>query len=121
MIACAFILCINVAFVRAIFNWSSSVFNVAAGGMASTNVPTITNTGMNFGSHFMLWLSSLLTFFIMQNVFKLTRDRLDMYSGAKHDLYDKTTKDAKELWNKVKSTPKTIKNILDGGKKVSGK
>ena len=53
MIACAFILCINIAIVRALFNWSSSAFNVAAGGMGNTNFPTITNTGMNFGSHFM--------------------------------------------------------------------
>ena len=121
MIACAFILCINVAFVRAIFNWSSSVFNVAAGGMASSNVPTITNTGMTFGSHFMLWLSALLTFFIMQSVFKMTRERLDMYSGVKPDLYNKVTSDAKTLWGKAKAAPGTIKNIINAGKKVFGK
>ena len=122
MIACAFILCINVAVVRAIFNWSSSVFNVAAGGMSTTNFPSITNSGMNFGGHFMLWLSSILTFFLMQNIFKLTRERLDMYtSGTKHSLYDDVTKDAGILWKKVKSTPDTVKNIVNTAKKVTGK
>lgn len=122
MIACAFILCINIAVVRALFNWSSSAFNVAAGGMGSTNFPTITNAGMNFGSHFMLWLSSILTFFLMQNIFKMTRERLDMYtSGTKPDLYNKVTKDAGILWKKAKSTPETIKTIVDTAKKVTGK
>ena len=122
MIACAFILCINIAVVRALFNWSSSAFNVATGGMGSTNFPTITNAGMNFGSHFMLWLSSILTFFLMQNIFKMTRERLDMYtSGTKPDLYNKVTKDAGILWKKAKSTPETIKTIVDTAKKVTGK
>ena len=118
MIACAFILCINIAVVRAMFNWSSSAFNVAAGGVASSNLPSITNTGMNFGSHFMLWLSSILTFFLMQNIFDMTRKRLEMYSGLKPDLYNKVTGDVKTLWGKAKSTPDTVKNIWNTGKKV---
>lgn len=121
MIACAFILCINIAVVRALFNWSSSVFNVAAGGMAVTNVPTITNTGMNFGSHFMLWISSILTFFLMQNIFNMTRERLEMYAGTKPDLYNKVTGDTKTLWGKAKAAPGTIKNIWQTGKKIVGK
>ena len=122
MIACAFILCINIAVVRAMFNWSSSAFNIAAGGMSNTNFPSITNSGMNFGSHFMLWLSSLLTFFLIQNIFNMTRERLDMYtSGTKPELYNKVTKDAKGLWNKAKSAPGTIKTIVNTTKKVIGK
>lgn len=121
MIACAFILCINIAVVRALFNWSSSVFNVAAGGMANTNFPTITNTGMNFGSHFMLWVSSILTFFLMQNIFNITRERLNTYSGVKPDLYNKVTGDAKTMWGKAKNTPETIKNLWQTGKKIVGK
>ena len=121
MIACAFILCVNVAVVRAIFNWSSSAFNVASGGVGTTNLPSITNTGMNFGSHFMLWLSAILTFFLMQNIFEMTRKQLEKYSGwEKHSLYDDVTKDAKTMWGKVKSTPDTIKNIWESGKKVAG-
>ena len=121
MIACAFILCINVAVVRAIFNWSSSAFNVASNGIASTNFPSITNTGMNFGSHFMLWLSSILTFFLMQNIFKLTRERLDMYSGVKPTLYNDVIKSGKTAWGMAKAAPGKVKNIVDTVKKVSGK
>lgn len=122
MIACAFILCVNIAVVRALFNWSSSAFVVAAGGTASSNVPTITNTGINFGQHSMLWISSILTFFLMQNIFNMTRERLDMYtSGTKPKLYNNVTKDAKIMWSKAKSAPNTIKNIVGGVKKVTGK
>lgn len=121
MIACAFILCVNIAVVRALFNWSSSAFVVAAGGAASSNVPTITNTGGNFGQHSMLWISSILTFFLMQNIFTMTRERLNMYSGVNGDLYNKVTKDAGVMWGKAKATPGTIKNIVGGVKKVIGK
>ena len=120
MIACAFILCVNIAVVRAIFNWSSSAF--IAGGSASTNVPSITNAGMNFGSHFILWLSSLLTFFLMQNIFNLTRERLDLYTGDKeHKLYNKVISDGTRVWGKMKEAPNTIKTIWQGGKKILGK
>lgn len=124
MIACAFILCINLAIVRALFNWTSSVFVVASGGVASSNVPSITNTAMNFGQHSILWISSLLTFFLMQNIFKLTRERLDMYTNRKSsdlDLYNNVSGDIKTIWNKTKSAPETIKNIWQGGKKILGK
>ena len=122
MIACAFILCVNIAIVRALFNWSSSAFVVAAGGVASSNVPTATNAGGSFGQHSLLWISSLLTFFLMQNIFKMTRERLDMYTGiTKHPLYDNVIKDSKTIWGKVKSTPETIKNIFNGAKKITGK
>lgn len=120
MIACAFILCINIAIVRTLFNWSSSAFNTD--GMGGASLPTVTNIGMNFGSHFMLWLSSLLTFFLMQNIFKMTRERLDMYTkGTKPDLYNKVTKDAGILWQKAKATPGTVKNIVNTAKKIGGK
>ena len=120
MIACAFILCVNVALVRALFNWSSSVFVVAAGGTASSNVPTITNTGINFGQHSMLWISALLTLFLMHNIFNMTRDRLKTYTnGTSSSLYDNVTNDAKVVWGKAKAAPDTIKNIIGGGKKVA--
>jgi len=122
MIACAFILCINIAAVHALFYGTSTSFVVAAGGTASSNVPSMTNMGIDFGKHSLLWLSSLLTFFLMQNIFKMTRERLDMYtSGTKHTIYDKVTGDAKKTWGKVKSAPGTIKNIIGGAKKVIGK
>ena len=119
MIACAFILCVNVAVVRALFNWSSSVFVVAAGGVSSSNIPSITNSAMNFGQHSILWISSLLTFFLLQNIFTKTRERLDIYTqGTSKDLYNDVTSDAKIIWDKVKSTPDTIKNIVATAKKL---
>ena len=122
MIACACILCINIAVVRALFNWSSSACVVAAGGTAISNAPSITNTAMNFGQHSMLWISSLLTFFIMQNIFNMTRERLNMYtSGTDKSLYKNVTNDAKTAWGKIKSTPETISNIVKTTKKVTGK
>ena len=119
MIACAFILCINVALVRALFNWSSSVFVVAAGGVSTSNVPSITNSAMNFGQHSILWISALLTFFLMHNIFEMTRKRLDMYtSGTSRDLYNNVTGDAKTMWGKVTAAPGAIKNIWETAKKL---
>ena len=122
MIACAFILCVNVAVVRALFNWSSSVFVVGAGGVSNSNVPAITNTAMNFGQHSILWLSAILTFFLMQNIFKMTRERLDMYtSGTKHDLHTNVTKDLSEYWKKIKAIPGKIETLWDAGEKATKK
>ena len=118
MIACAFILCVNVAIIRALFNWSSSVFVVAAGGVSVSNVPTVTNSDINFGQHSVLWISSLLTFFLMQNIFNMTRKKLDEYtSGTSRDLYNNVTNDAKRYWEKLKNTPEIIKNIKEARKK----
>lgn len=119
MIACAFILCVNIAIVRALFNWSSSVFVVAAGGISVSNVPTVSNSDINFGQHSILWISSLLTFFLMQNIFTMTRKKLNEYtSGTKQDLYNTVTSDAKRYWEKIKNTPDVVKNIWDAGKKL---
>jgi hypothetical protein len=109
---------VNIALVRALFNWSSSVFVVAAGGVSTTNVPTITNSAMNFGQHSILWISALLTFFLMHNIFEMTRKRLDMYTTKDHWLYDNVTGDAKTMWGKVKAAPGVIKNIWEGAKKL---
>lgn len=122
MIACAFILSINIAVVRALFNWSSSVFVVAAGGVGTTNVPSVTNTAMNFGQHSILWLSSLLTFFLMQNIFNMTRERLNDYTkDTKKKMYEDVTKDIKTMWNKINSLPSTIETLFNAKDKVEGK
>ena len=119
MIACAFILCVNIAIVRALFNWSSSVFVVAAGGISVSNVPTVSNSDINFGQHSILWISSLLTFFLMQNIFTMTLKKSNEYtSGTKQDQYNTVTSDAKRYWEKIKNTPDVVKNIWDAGKKL---
>ncbi len=114
MIACAFILIINVAIVRALFHWDSSVFNVAAGGVASSNLP-MTSTA-SFGGHSLLWLSALLTFFVMKAIFDLTRKQLEtwapgmtgMYNQVKSD-FDANVKRARGIYDSVKKALGLIK------------
>ncbi len=108
MIACAFILTINVAIVRALFNWNSSVFVVAAGGSAASNIPTVANTDMGFGGHSVMWMSAILTFYLMLRIFDLTRERLKMYAPASDALYNRVTGDAKKTWAGAKNWGKSI-------------
>lgn len=121
MIACAFILCVNVALIRALFNWSSSVFVSTAGGIASSNIPSMINTAGNFGQHSVLWLSSVLTFFLMYAIFKMTREKLNQYSGMSDALYKDVTANSKRVWEKAKATPDTIKTLLGLKQKITGK
>ncbi len=109
MIACAFILCINIAVIKALFNWNSSVFVVAAGGSAYSNVPTMTNTSIGFGGHSVMWISAIMTFYLMFKIFDITQTQLKKYIGSGMD----------GLYNDVKSDSKTLfKNIKDMGKKI---
>lgn len=95
MIACAFILCINIAVVKALFQWNSSVFVVAAGGTATSNVPTVANNAMGFGEHSIMWLSAVLTFYLMFRIFNMTRGKLNDYVGKGMDnLYNQVKGDA---------------------------
>lgn len=102
IIACAFILGINIAVVKALFQWNSSVFVAAAQGTSVSNMPaTGANTG--FGDHSIMWLSALLTFFLMFKIFEMTRTQLDMYVGKGMDkLYNQTINDTKAVWNGAK-------------------
>jgi len=117
MISCALILAINVAIVRSLFNWNNSVFVVAAGGSASSNVPTVANTGMAFGEHSVLWLSAIMTFYLMLKIFDLTRERLNMYARNKDALYKKVTSDAPRLWKVTKDKGKSIAKAANWIKK----
>jgi hypothetical protein len=117
MISCAFILVINVAIIRALFQWNTSVFVVAAGGAATSNVPTMTQSAMGFGQHSILWLSSILTFYLMVRIFELTREQLNKYVGGNMDgLYKKVTGDTKTLWSITQNFGKTVGKIIRGKK-----
>ena len=105
MIACVFILCVNLAVIKSLFQWNSSVFVVAAGGSATSNVPVAT-ASLGFGAHSVLWLSAILTFYLMFRIFNLTREQLNSYVGKGMDnLYTQVTGDA----------TKTVKNIKNLG------
>ncbi|MBD5388998.1 hypothetical protein HDR63_01960 [bacterium] len=108
MIACAFILCINVAVVRALFGWHSSIFVTAAGGTAVTNMPVATTSAGGFGAHSILWLSSILTFYLMAQIFNRTRAQLNKYAPGADALYNSVRGDATAVW----------KNARDWGKRV---
>lgn len=105
MIACAFILCINIAVIRAMFRWNTSVFVATTGGMATNNLPQVANSSMGFGSHSVIWLSAALTFVLMFKIFELTRKQLEMYVGKGMDnMYNHVTSDAKKSWSDIKSS-----------------
>lgn len=93
MIMCSFMLCINLAIIKALFTWNGSVFAATTGG---------------FGEHSILWLSSILTFYLMFKLFDLTQKQLETYVGGRGKLYDQVVGDTKTLWSRIKSTGKTI-------------
>lgn len=118
MIACAFILCVNIAIVRALFQWNSSVFVVAADGTATSNVPTVANSALGFGEHSILWLSAILTFYLMFRIFNMTRQQLDSYVGKGMDkLYNQVTGDAKKTVDNTKKLGKTLGTVFGWIKK----
>ena len=113
MIACAFILTINLAVIRALFQANNSTYNVAAGGSATSNLPSSTAHAMSFGEHSLTWLSAILTFYLMQRIFNLTRERIKSYAPGKDGLYNNVRNDMNITWQKVKATPDTIKSVRE--------
>lgn len=109
MIACAFIMCINIAVIKALFNWNSSVFVVAAGGSAYSNVPTAANSPMGFGGHSVMWISAIMTFYLMFKIFDMTQTQLKKYiGGGMDDLYNQIKTDSKTFVGGIKSLGKSI-------------
>lgn len=118
MISCAFILCVNIAIIKSLFQWSSSVFVVAAGGSASSNVPQVANSAMGFGEHSILWLSSVLTFYLMLSIFNMTRQKLDAYvDKGKDALYNQVKKDTNTIWKNTKDWSKKVGSAIGWIKK----
>ena len=113
MIACAFILIINIAVVKALFN-SHAVQNVAAGGAASFNLTngSLNTVAVNFGGHSLLWLSALLTLFLMNAIFDMTRKKLESYASGMDGLYKQTTSDFKATVNWSKNAYTSIKKAI---------
>ena len=109
MIACAFILCINLAVIKALFQWNSSVFVVAAGGNAASNIPTVGQGATGFGAHSVMWMSAILTFYLMFKIFDLTQQQLKKYVGSGMDgLYKDVKNDASTIVSGFKKLGKTV-------------
>ncbi len=117
MIACAFILGLNIALIKALFQWNTSVFVVAAGGTSTANVPTVANSAMGFGQHSIFWLSAILTFYVMQRMFDVTREQLNSYTKGMDTLYKQVKGDAKTTVSNVKKTGKAIGTAIGWIKK----
>lgn len=113
MIACAFILIINIAVVRALFQ-SGGVQNVAAGGSSTSNLMNggISASAVNFGGHSLLWLSALLTFFLMNTIFDMTRKKLQDYAPGMTKLYDQTKSDFKATTTWTKNAYTSLKKAI---------
>ncbi len=110
MIACAFILAVNIALIRSMFNWGTSVYSVAAGASATSNVPTIASSAGGFGEHSIMWMSAILTFYLMFKIFDMTRAQLMKYTGSGSDaMYKQVTADAKRTWDIAKSARDWVK------------
>ncbi|MCL1902729.1 MAG: hypothetical protein FWG18_03850 [Alphaproteobacteria bacterium] len=133
MIACMFIMAVNIAAIGALLKWNTSVFMVAAGGSAHSNVPAPVASGsMGFGQHSVTWLSAILIFYLMFRIFELTKEQLQKYTAEnKGDLYKKVTEDlgytyktGKEVTGKVVKATKWASETKAGqwlGKKLTGK
>ena len=110
MISSSFILVLNVTIVKALFSWNSSVFNVTTGVNVQTNLP---GSDISFGEHSILWLSSILTFYLMYSLFDKTKELLLRYSKEKNELFDTVKNDSKSLYNILKNKIKLIRGVLE--------
>ena len=99
MIAVAFILLINVSVAFAMFNFSVDRVD-------------------GFGGHSVAWMTAILTFLIMYQVFDMTRKQLNDYVDDKDmtGFYDKVATETKGLANDVVSWGKNAIRIAATGK-----
>lgn len=111
MIACAFIIIVNVAVVRALFQ-SNGMQNIASGGSAASNLTNVNTVAVNFGGHSLIWMSALLTFFLMNAIFDMTRKKLMDYTSTKTWLYDQTKSDFKATTTWAKNAFTSIKKAI---------
>ncbi|MDR0803663.1 MAG: hypothetical protein LBO08_01050 [Rickettsiales bacterium] len=111
MIASMFILIVNVAVVAALFNWNSSVFVAAAGGMATSNLPS--GGGSGFGAQSMVWLSAIITLLLFKKIFDMSKKKILEYTEDGSDkLYKEAAQDYKDKKKWTQDTAKTGKKIV---------
>ena len=100
------------AIVKALFTWDTSIFVVAAGGSATSNVPQMANASGGFGEHAIMCLSAILTFYIMQRLFEVTNKMLKSYTGGMDGLYNSVKSDFKTTKGNIAKTYETIKKAF---------
>ena len=112
MISCSFMLCVDLAIVRALFHMNKSIYVVAADGSAYTNMPQAADTAMGFGEHSVTWLSAILTFYLFFKLFDMTQNQLKSYVGSGMDgLYNTVKSDSKRMFEKAKSIKDTFQSV----------
>ena len=63
---------------------------------------------MGFGQHSILWLSAILTFYLMIQIFERTRAQLKKYASGMDGLYNQVTRDSKSVWRGANDWGKKI-------------
>lgn len=112
MIACSFILVINIAAVGALFPFGTSEYVAAAGGSATGNVPRLTTGVQMFGQHSITILSSILTFYLMFKIFEMTKEQLQKYTKGMDGMYKQVVSDAKGAFGIAKNGYGWGKNLI---------
>lgn len=105
MIACGFILVVNIAIIKSLFDWNSTIFTTDNANQFSQS--------MGFGSHSVLWLSAILTFYLMFKIFEETKKQIEKYSGSEMKaLHTDVSKDFKGGQKSLGKLVGTVKNII---------
>ncbi|MCQ2598961.1 MAG: hypothetical protein MJ187_01110 [Alphaproteobacteria bacterium] len=106
MIACAIILGINIAIANSMLGWLNTLFADASGN------------NFSFGSHTIIWITAILTIYIMYELFNKTRQILLKFAGSNADaMYKTATADTKNFANTIKNNAVTIGKALGWIKK----
>ena len=104
MIACGFILTVNIAIIKSLFDWNVTIFSAEKTDQISQS--------FGFGSHSILWLSAILTVYLMFKIFDETKKQIEKYSGADKTLYQNATSDFTNTGKKLGAFTKQITNII---------
>jgi len=117
MIATMFMLTVNIAIIKSMQRWNSPIFVLAAGGSADGNIPAPSMpSAFGFGQHSVMWLSSLLTLFLMFKIFDMTKEQLKKYT-EEPKLYNQTMEKWKNLSGNTRGLFKFVRDAFKMEKK----
>lgn len=104
MIAVAFILMVNIAIVKVLFNFGDNVENIG------------------FEQQSIMWITTIMTFWIMQKIFAKTREKLTAYTGKDMEsLYDNVVANTRSIAMGAEGMYKKAKGTVMGGKAIAEK
>ncbi len=100
MIACAIILGINIAITDSMLGWINTLFANASGA------------DLSFGSHTIIWLTAILTIYIMYELLNKTRQLLLKFAPSSDAIYKQAVSDTKSFANIIKDNATNIAKIF---------